>query len=160
MSDDQKKITEKYDSFKEKYSLPSLKDIDREFELGSFEVTEFILREIAKKMAEKIHNCIKILSEILQPENGMLSMIESESFSEEERSVILELIKKLAYLDRSILIEEFDYEEKRCAELVKKVYEDYLSLKPEFMKILEKLKGSWNGSFNQKLSDIEKGYFG
>ena len=48
------KIKEEYEKLKEKHNLPDFKEINNEFEITTIEKEEFLLREIRRKIYEKI----------------------------------------------------------------------------------------------------------
>lgn len=151
-------MVKEYDALRKKYSLPDLKELDKEFCVGKLEESDFLLRGIMSKMSERLESAFKSLSDIVQPSDSSLScMYEAEVFSDEEKKAIFELMKKLAYYHRDLVVKDYDYKEEAAAGLINKAFAEWASIKPEVIKLLSKLRDAWNSS---KVSKFEAGYFG
>jgi len=163
MADDKDKAKEKdmekeYDALKKKHNLPDFKDLDREFCIGKLEDTQFILRMIMNKIIERLEGIFKTLSDIVQPsESSLANMYEAEVFSDDEKKAIFDMMKKLAYYHRELLIKDIDYNDDAAAALIIKYYKDWKEMKKELLGILEKLRDAWKGEATSK---FEAGYFG
>jgi hypothetical protein len=155
--DKEKDVAKEYEAFRKKYALPELKELDREFYIGKLDETPFILRSIIFKILERFEYIIKMLNDIIQPENSLADMYEAESLSDEEKKNAFELLKKTAYLQRELLIKEFEYTDDAAAASIIKVFKEWKDIKKEFLKLLEKIKDSWK---SQAKSKIEENYFG
>ena len=94
------KLKEKYQELGKKHKLPSFEEIDKEFEISTIDKDEFLLREIRRKIDEKIELYAKFLEEILQPETTLSNMYESKEFNEHERNEVFKLYKKLMFFYR------------------------------------------------------------
>src|SRR3989344_1527142 len=78
-----KNETEKqYNELRKKHKLPEFKDIDFEFEISDLEETNFLLRAIIRRIAEKLDFYSTMLEEVLQPDTSNLyAMHEMKFFS-------------------------------------------------------------------------------
>ena len=87
------KETEKqYNELKKKYKLPDFKEIDFEFEVSDLEETNFLLRAIIRRIAEKLDFYSTMLEEILQPDTSNLyAMHEIRHFDDDEKKQMYEL---------------------------------------------------------------------
>ena len=155
---DEQNAEKEYESLSRKYSLPGIKELNKEFCIGKLEDPDYVLRSVINKMSERLEHIFKSLSDIIQPsDNSFSSMYEAEAFQEEEKKKIFEAMKKLAYYHRETLINDFDYNEAAAAELIKKLYSEWLSMKKEVIEILKKLRDCWN---NKSISKFQETYFG
>ncbi|MBN1793018.1 hypothetical protein JW826_05030 [Candidatus Woesearchaeota archaeon] len=146
-----------YDLLKEKHGLAELEELDREFVLGQLEPGKFLLRSILFKIQERCDFALKILNDIIQPENHLANMQESERFSDNDRKKVLELMRKLSYGEKELLLMEFNYSEEGAAALIKRFYSDWIAVKPELLNVLERLRDTWKGDSESRQ---EYGYFG
>lgn len=154
---EEKDMNKVYEALKEKHNLPELKELDKEFSIGKLEETDFVLRTVVNKMNERLEQALKILGDIIQPENNLANMYEAEGFSDEEKKNIFELFKKISYYYKELLINDFEHEEASAARLINKIFKEWKELKKQLLKTLEKIKKHWK---EEKKSRIELGYFG
>jgi len=151
-------MDKEYESVKKKYSLPDFKELDREFCIGKLEDTPFFLRSILLKMIERVENVFKLLSDIVQPsESHLAAMYEAEVFSDDEKKGIFDMMKKMAYHHRELALKDLNYDDDSAAAAINKFYKEWLAMKKEVTKIMEKLRDAWKGEAPPK---FEAGYFG
>ncbi|MBU0535366.1 MAG: hypothetical protein KKE20_00210, partial [Nanoarchaeota archaeon] len=74
-------IEKKNSELKKKYALPELNKLRKDLGFWKLEEEENILKEIRKKIDEKIELFVKILSRMLQPDTVITDMQESAMFS-------------------------------------------------------------------------------
>ncbi|MBW2998565.1 hypothetical protein KY321_03415, partial [Candidatus Woesearchaeota archaeon] len=67
-----------YEELKNKYELPSLEEIDFEFEIDK--EAKYILREIRRKMNSKINVYMDLIHGVLQPEASEILQMHEVSF--------------------------------------------------------------------------------
>lgn len=150
------KIKEAYSKYK--YPLPKYDAINNEFDISTIENDNFLLRKIIQEMFERIDFYATTLSELLQPDTAQVkSMHESRFFNDKEREKIFELYKKLMIIIRNASEVSLQREERLEAEYIKNTFDEWLLIKPELLKIVNKMKDSW-----KKETDIkeELAYFG
>ena len=75
-------------------------EINKELEISCIEKDEFLLREIRRKIIEKIEEILKFLGGILDPETNITDMYEAKIFDSEERNELFKLYQKLMFFDR------------------------------------------------------------
>ena len=90
-------IKEKYQKLSKKYDLPSFDYLNKDFEIFTIEHEEFLLREIRRKINDKVELYVKFLDELLNPETSITNMHESKLFNEKERNEIFSLYKRLIF---------------------------------------------------------------
>jgi len=153
----EKDMIKEYDALKKKYDLPELRELDKEFCIGKLEETDFLLRTIINKISERLEQTLKILGDIIQPENNLANMYEAEPFSEDEKKKIFDLFKKISYYHKELLINNFEHDKDSAAKLINKTFKEWKDLKKEFLEILNKIKESWR---KESKSRLELSYFG
>ncbi|MBN2141926.1 hypothetical protein JW711_01225 [Candidatus Woesearchaeota archaeon] len=148
--DKEKDAKKEYEALASRLSLPSYVELDREFVLGSLEPGNFVLRSVLFKMQDRCDLALKILNDIIQPENHISDMRESEALSDADRKGVLDLVRKLSLKSKEFLIAEFDYSEDQCVGLIKGFFSEWKELKPEFIRILIILRDTWKKDVESK----------
>ncbi len=97
---------------------------------------------VLEKMQERLEHYIKILIQILQPEE-FHSLHECTSFDDSEKSKIFEMYKNMMILHREILKSEIRNEEKDIVATISYAHSELKKLKPEMINIIHKMQESW-----------------
>jgi hypothetical protein len=151
-------IEEEYNKLSKKYKLPKFKEIDSEFEISTLEDTRFLIKNILRRISEKLEFYIELVSSLVHPDASSLSnMYEVRYFSDDEKNDIYKLFKKLMKINRSMIKAVLDGDEKGEADFLNKFYKEWEYLKKELLVYIGKMKDSW-----EKQSTIEEdtAYFG
>lgn len=153
------KETEKqYSELKKKHKLPEFKDIDLEFEISDLEETNFLLRAIVRRIAEKLDFYSTMLEEILQPDTSNLyAMHETRYFDDDEKKNMYGLYTKLMNFNRQSIEVSLIHNEKDEAEFINNIFNDWKSLREELLKFVKKMMASWKTEVDIK-EDL--GYLG
>jgi len=136
-------IKKKYLALGKKHKLPGFESLDQDFEISTIEFYDFLLREIRRKMTEKIEIFIKVLDGVLQPEAVICDMQECHVFNDDEKSKVYEVYKKLMYYNRLSFETAIDEDDKKSAFFIQSFFDDWRNLKKELSEILSKMKDSW-----------------
>ena len=153
-----KDIEKQYSELKKKYKLPDFKDIDFELEISDLEETNFLIRAIVRRIAEKLDFYTTILEEILQPDTSNLyAMHETRFFDEEEKKQMYDLYSKLMSFNRQSIEISLVHNEKDDAYFINNFLNEWKELKKELLGFASKMKDSW-----KKEADIKDdlGYLG
>lgn len=150
-------MKDKYEKLAKKYDLPSYEGMVKHFEVDSIGKDDNVLREILKKMYEKIDYYTNTLESLIQPETSYSSMKEASTLNVAEQTIV----KKL-FTDCMCIIREFtefglEYSDYEAAKFINNVYAGWVKMKPELKKILGKVRDVWK---KQQEIKVEKGYFG
>jgi len=139
------KETEKqYNELRKRLKLPEFKEIDNEFEISDLEETNFLLRAIVRKIAEKLDFYSTMLEEILQPDTSNLyAMHETRFFDENEKKQMYDLYSKLMNFNRQSIEVSLGHNEKEDADFINNIYNDWKEFKQELLKYVNKMKASW-----------------
>ncbi len=150
-------LKEQYQKLAKKNKLPSYDSLNNEFEITSIEETNFLLREIRRKITEKIELYVKVLDGLLHPESDLCGLLECRVFSDKDKSEMFALYKKLMFLDRLSIESAIDEDDKKSSEFINQVVKQWSDIKKNFLPIIKKMKESW-----LKDTDIkeELGYMG
>ncbi|MBN1645841.1 hypothetical protein JW868_02260 [Candidatus Woesearchaeota archaeon] len=145
----------KYSDMEKEFNLPSQDNLMREFDINHFDEMELPLPEVMKKLSERIEHYAKILEEIIQPDAGYSSYHETGSF--DDRNDINELFRKLMYHYRNLLLAELSNENSDKAKAIMFFWNDWMKIKPRFVKVVKMLRGSWE---KEKIQKMDSGYLG
>jgi hypothetical protein len=155
----EKEIKKKYEELAKKYSLPSFNNLNNEFEISTIEHEEFLLREIRRKIYEKIEVYVKILESILQPDTSSLSdMYECRVFNEKEKEDIFKLFRRLLFFDRFSIETSVNEDDKKSAEFINGFWKEWDEIKKEFSSFIKKMKEECLKE--NKIMEEERGYLG
>src|SRR3989344_3434384 len=151
--------TEKqYNELRKKYRLPEFKEINYEFELSDLDETDFLIKSIIKRIAEKLDFFTGLFEELLQPDGSNLSaMHESRVFEDDEKKEAFNFYRKLMFLSRRTVELSLNGSEKEEAEFICGFFSEWKPIKEELKKYLNKMKESWKTETDIK-EDI--GYLG
>ncbi len=151
-------IEKEYNKLSKKYKLPKFNGIDAEFEISSLDNAKFLLKNILRKISEKLEFYIEVIGSLVHPDGSSISsMYEIRFFSEDEKNGMYMMFKELMKIDRNIVEIILRNDEKELADFLNKFFSDWINIKKELLKYIEKMKDSW-----EKQSTIEDdiGYFG
>jgi hypothetical protein len=137
------KVKERYNELAKKHKLPAFDKIDKEFEISVIDKEAFLLREIRRKIIEKLESYAKFLEEILQPETTLSNMYEAKIFDDEERTEIFKLYKKLMSFDRSSLEISIDEDDEKTSEYITSIFDEWSDMKKKIAEFLKKSKEEW-----------------
>lgn len=145
------KIKKKYSGFEKKYSLPSFKKLDLDFQISSIENEKFVLREIRKKISHKIEHFTEIIGSLFEGEASISNIYEMKVLTDSKKEEVFKIFKELMKYSRQANILSLSYEEKQEADFIKEFYSKWEDLKEKIRKYLTLLKDSWD-----KESDINE----
>ncbi|MBU0461481.1 MAG: hypothetical protein KJ574_02740 [Nanoarchaeota archaeon] len=136
-------IISTFDVLRKKYSLPSYEEMNKEYEIGSIEDDDLLIRNIRKKMTEKIEFIANILSTLIQPETEIANLHEVSFFDDKEKEEIIQLYKKLMFYYRSASRLVVDDSEEANAKFILEAHSELQRLKPKLIRHFDKLQECW-----------------
>ena len=139
------KETEKqYSELRKRHKLPEFREIDNEFEISDLEETNFLLRAIVRRIAEKLDFYSTMLEEILQPDTSNLyAMHEIRYFNENEKKQMYELYTKLMNFNRQSIEVSLSRNEREEADFVGSMFNEWKNLRQDLLKYAKKMRASW-----------------
>ena len=151
-------IEKQYNELKKKHKLPEFKEINNEFELSDLEETDFLVRSIIRRIAEKLDFYTTMLEEILQPDTSNLyAMHETRFFDEDEKKQMYDLYRKLMNFNRQSIELLLENNEKDKIGFISNFFGEWAALKNELLVFIKKMKASWKADIDTE-EDI--GYLG
>lgn len=153
------KETEKqYNELRKKLKLPDFREIDFEFEISDIEETNFLLRAIVRKIAERLDFYSTMLEEVLQPEpSNLYAMHETGFFDEDEKKQMNALYSRLMVLNRNSIEVSLTNNENEQSLFVITALNEWKTLKNELLKYVKKMKDTWTSEIE---ADEDVGYMG
>jgi hypothetical protein len=153
------KLKENYKKIQKIHNLPDFDKLNSDFAIEKIaEVeTDFLIREVAKIMAEKFSNYLRFVELVLNPANSpmfIFSLI--KTMGEDEKKKFSDIYKELARIELDLIELDVDFSEKKEAEFINNSYKTWTSLKKDFLSVIEKTKSNWDN----KSENNSKGYFG
>jgi len=151
-------LREEYNKLSKKYDLPDFDKLNNEFELETIEREEFPLRQIRRRIVDRLVIFCKIIEEIIYP-SGQNQLINHEirSFSEEDRKQFVELHKKMMVYERqSLFLNISSSKEEEDAKYIFQLFSEMDDYKLVILEVVKKMQTAWK----HDLPDEEQPYFG
>ncbi|QQG38928.1 MAG: hypothetical protein HYS32_00475 [Candidatus Woesearchaeota archaeon] len=158
MKEDKFDIKKEYSKLVKKYKLPSFKEMDEEFNIGSIQENGFLLKGVRSKIFEKIDSFVKLIDSYLYPSNaGVAVLYEIKYLSKEDLEIFEDLYRKMMIVMRENDLLDLDVSETKDAEFIKNSYKQWQQIKKQLYNTMKKVRDSWN-----KKGDLptDKAYFG
>ena len=154
-----KEIENQYNELRKKLKLPEFRDIDFEFELSDLEETNFLLKNIIRRIAEKLDFYSTMIEEILQPDTSNLyAMHEIRYFDDDEKKQMYGLYTKLMNFNRQSIEVSLEHNEKIEVEFINTLFDEWKELKQELLRFVRKMRASWKTEEADIKEDL--GYLG
>jgi hypothetical protein len=159
MAKNEKDIKEIYAPVAKQHKLPSFDTLNADFDIDTLDIhTKHVLKEVAKKIFERIEVFKKTLEVILQPDVSVISMMESEFLSDRDHDAVSDLLRRLMQLDRTLLVAEVENSEKLYATFIIEAAKEWQIMKKELLPIAQRLQQGW--STRQKIKQRQHHYVG
>ena len=148
-------IKEEYDKLK--YKLPKFNDINNEFELEFIKEKPFILRQIRRRMNEKVIFFCRIIEGLLYPtQQHIINVTEVKNFSEEKKKEAHKIYKKLMQYERQSLLLDVTPNDKGDVKFINDVFDFWKKIKKDMESIVKLMQESWKKEFSSEKNN----YFG
>lgn len=131
--------TKKDQSIKLKENLKNVREILREYHVPE---DASHIKIVLEKMQERLEYYIKILIQILQPEE-FHSLHECTVFDDSEKTKIFDMYKNMMILHREIIKSVILNEDKDMVATINYAHSELKKLKPEMINIINKMQYSW-----------------
>ena len=137
-------IEKQYNELRKKFKLPEFKDLDNEFEISDLEETNFLLKAIIRRIAERFDFYTTMLEEVLQPDTSNLyAMHETRFFDENEKKRMYDLYSRLMNFNRQFIEVTLENNEKNAVDFINSIFNEWNGLKQELLGVINKMKSSW-----------------
>lgn len=147
---DDTEIRQAYEFFKEKFKdLPDYDELDDQFEISVLEVNKFFLRNLRRRMIEKIDFFSKILEIYLNPEPFYSISVEMQGMVDDVANGLNTIYKELMYFEKYSLEIAIDSDDEKEAKFIVELFEAWPNMKKELKVILKVAKDSWKKELKQ-----------
>ncbi len=136
-------IEQSYKHLIEEHKLPDFDALDKEFEISLIDNEEFIIREIRRKMTEKICFFADIIGGVVNTESSASAMLEFGNITEEDIKKGFNVYRKLMYWERYSAEVSAYSDDGKDAEFISKFYEEWIVLKKDIASTVAKIKETW-----------------
>jgi len=151
------KVNIKEEYKKLKYKLPKFEDINNEFELDFIKDKPFLLRQIRRRMNEKVIFFCRIIEGILYPtQQHIINVTEVKNFSEEKKKEVHKIYKGLMQYERQSLLLDVTPNNKDDVKFINDVFNFWKKTKKQMEEIVKLMKESWKKEFGSEKNN----YFG
>jgi hypothetical protein len=153
------KLKKQYEILRGKYSLPSFKELNEDFEIEKLQdkETDILSKEIRRTMVERNLSYLRFIEMFLNPANApvfFLALV--KTMDTKEKAALNEIYLKLGKFELESIKLDNEYDEKKDAEFIKHFHKDWQDVKLRFGKIMENLEKSWE----KEVKKGERGYLG
>lgn len=148
-----------YEKLQKKYSLPSFKELNEEFDIEKVaeHETDCLIREIRKAVMDKEIAYLRFVEMLLNPSNAPLFFFALvKGLTSADKRLLEKLYEKLGSFEIDAIELDCNYNEKAEAEFINKIIQEWKEIKKDMLALSEILRKNWN----QKSIKDEKGYFG
>ncbi len=147
-----------YAELKKKHQLPDFAILDKEFEISTIDKPMFLLRNIRRRIGERLEDITRLLDPLLQPDaNCFSSLFEYRCFTDSERKELMKHFQTIMALYRASIAAEFARDEAEDAAFISKAAIDFPIARQALKPLMQKLVDSWPKQFERR--DVV-GYFG
>jgi hypothetical protein len=145
MPDEKTDITTIYADLEKEFKLPKFEALNDDFDIDTIDTSaKHPVKEIAKKMFERVELFKKILETTLQPDVSILSMQEAESLGEKDHETLADVLRRLMRLDRTLLIAELENSDELYVGFIKDTAKEWSAIKTDLRPIFQRMHSSWS----------------
>jgi len=137
-------MKEAYKQLKKDFGLPDFDVLNKEFEIITIEPEGFLLREIKRRINEKLSSARDLLTALIQPEStSLVDLYECRCFDEAEKNKIFALFSNVMHLKRKINESELLLDDNVDAALIKEAAEIWPKLRKQMIPFVKELEACW-----------------
>ena len=151
-------IKEEYENLSKKYKIPKFEILNEDFELEFIKEKPFLLKQVRRKMNEKVIFFCRIVESLLYPNpQNIINVNELNSFSNDKKSELEKIYKELMYFERSSLFLDVLPEDKKEVEYINNFFNSGNRIKKHVEETVKTMQESWKND----IKETEKNdYFG
>lgn len=138
-------LVDDYEKAKKAFKLPDYNLLENEFEISSIEAPGFLLRQIRRKIEERISSVNHRIENVLHADSNSVSILyESSFFTNEDKVKILEMHRKIMILLKKLDEADILQDEKKDADIIIEAAAEWPRLRKECAeKIFIKITKGW-----------------
>jgi hypothetical protein len=135
--------------------LPSYEEVNECFCIDEIDAEKLSIKAVCRRAGEHVEHYAQLLETVLQPDATFTGMTEAGAFDEGGKKDVLETLRKLMRLHRTLLLSEL--ENGHSAETLAAACKEYAAVKAPLASIIKKLQECWH---HEQEENIEEKYFG
>lgn len=153
-----KDLKKEYESLRNKHKLPSFQELNEDFEVDKIDKeNDTLLRVVRKVMMDKIIYALSFTEMLLNPVNApRVYFMYIKNMTSEDKETLDKIYDVLGELNLLAFNLEISYSEEKEAEQIRRISQNWGSVKPLFGKIFDNMLVSLKSNDIKK----EKSYFG
>ena len=138
-------LMDDYAKLKKEFKLPEYSLLDNEFEISTIETPGFLLRQIRRKIEERISSINHRIENVLHADSNSVSVLfESSFFTNDDKVKILEMHRKIMILIKKLDEADILQDEKKDADIIAEAAAEWPKLRKECAeKIFTKITKGW-----------------
>jgi hypothetical protein len=137
-------VAEHYEPLRKRYDLPSFELLDREFEISAIEKPDFLLRNIRRKVYDRLDAIVEFIDLLFQPDTGsLIDLHEYRCLSDADRREIWEILQKLMILYDQVLDADLACDDAADAAVIKAAARELPDLRKALRPFVQKLGQGW-----------------
>ena len=137
-------MKKEYEKIRKKLNLPDFDLLNNEFEIIKIEPDGLLLREIKRKINEKLSSACELLAKLIQPETtSLVDLYEYRCFDDAAKKKIFELFSNVMYLKRKINESELLLDDKIDAAIIKQAAETWPKMRQQMIPFVKELEVCW-----------------
>lgn len=151
-------IKQEYEKLRKKYGdLPSFEELDDEFELSLAELKDkqtFVLRQIRRRMNDKIVFYCRVLESILYPTStSPIALYEANQVSKEQKEKFFEIHRKLMDIERYNVILNMQANNIQEVAYIQLASRSLVKYKKDFLELANLMRSVWNKKEQKEKED-------
>jgi len=137
-------MKEEYNKIKKDFDLPDFDLLNNEFEIITIEPDGFLLREIKRKINERLSSACELLTKLIQPETtSLVDIYEYRCFDDTAKKKIFVLFCQVMCLKRKINESELLLDDKIDAAIIKQAAETWPKMRQQMIPFVKELEVCW-----------------
>ena len=137
-------VKKEYNKFKDKYDLPNLDELNNIFELDVIEKKDFLLRNIRRRMIDKLNFCSKIIESVIYPNlSSLVEIHDTKFFNEDEKNKLSKIYEKIIVYEKRSLVLDNSTTEKEDSLFIKNLFKEWDIIKKDVEEVLRKIEKCW-----------------
>jgi hypothetical protein len=140
-----KDIKTVYNAAAKQHKLPTFDVLNKDFDIDNIDPGhKHLIKEVSKKIFERIELFKKILETAMQPDVSVLSMQEAEYLTETDHAIISDILRRLMLLDRALLFAELQNDDILYANFIQEAAIEWPQVKKELAPIIMHMQEGWS----------------
>lgn len=145
MAEKAKDIKTTYGALAKQHKLPAFEQLNKDFDIDGIDpLHKHLIKEVSKKIFERIELFKKIMENAMQPDVSVLNMQEAEYLTEQDHEIIADILRRLMFLDRALLLAELQNEDTLYAVFIRETAVEWPRIKKELALIILRMKEGWS----------------